>query len=512
MDIKLAGFNVDKDAIDNLKEILTHEILSESERLTALKIVSDLTPETICASYARISRDPRVISELRKDAREDVEKTRKSNQAIIFTMGHKSIAEHARFNFDIVGISRRAVEAIEQNRLDSYTEKSQRYITMDGDIVIPKEIMNTPLESRFLKLIEMQNGFYKKNLERITNWHNSQDYSEMYLTVGAKDEEKQKGVREGLGKEDARYSLSLATQVQLGMTISARTLETIITRLRSSDNEELKEIGEKLFDEVDGVAPSVIKYTKPIDYFAKTREELEEVVSEMIKKYEPNRLFLDCGRVTLFTKLQRDDSILAGLVFSSSELSYGKCLQLVRNMKKEDKIVILDKTIEYQEKHNPMLREYELGDRVAEMVMSSSAFAQIKRHRMDTLISQRYFPALGLTIPESISSVELEEDLTAVVKESVRLYDDLLKEGYSRYVAECALTNSNRRRVLFDANNRQVHAFCMERENLAAQWDIRKTAKMYHNLIQNTSGSQFTTRALCGKHEFDKIKRELLDK
>lgn len=511
MEIKLAGFNVDRDALDNLRGILANENLSENERITALKIASDLTPETICASYARISRDARVISELRKDARKDVEGSRKSNKAIIFTMGHKSIAEHARFNFDIVGISRRAVEAIEQNRLDSYTEKSQRYITMDGDIVIPKEIMETPFESRFLELIEKQNGFYKKNLERITNWHHNQDYSEMYLTIGAKDEEKQKGAREGLGKEDARYSLSLATQVQLGMTISARTLETLITRLRSSDSEELKEIGEQIFSEVEGVAPSVIKYTQPIDYFARTRSELEQVVSELIKKYEPKRLFIDCGRVKLFTKLQRDDSIIAGLVFSSSELSYDKCLQLVRCMKKEDKFAILDKTIEYQEKHNPMLREYELGDRVAEMVMSSSAFAQIKRHRMNTLIPQRYFSALGLTIPKSISAVGLEEELKDVVKESVRLYDDLLKEGYSRYVAECALTNSNRRRALFDANNRQVHAFCAERENPAAQWDIRKTANMYHALIQKTSGSQFTTRALCGKHEFDKVKRGLLE-
>ncbi|MCL5018440.1 MAG: FAD-dependent thymidylate synthase [Candidatus Pacearchaeota archaeon] len=507
MDVKLAGFNVDRDAIDELKKILSNDELSKENRLTALNIVSNLTPETICASYARISRDPRVISELRADARKDVEASRKSNKAIIFTMGHKSIAEHARFNFDIVGISRRAIEEIEQNRLDSYTEKSQRYITMEGDFVLPKEIKNTKFESQFLELVELQNNFYKNNLEKITNWHHGQDYSKLYPTVGAKDEEKQKGVREGLGKEDARYSLGLSTQAQLGMTISARTLENMITRLRSSDNEELKEVGEKLFAEVDGVAPSVIKYTQPSDYFAKTRPELKQFVSKLIEEHGIQQ-FVGTKRVNLFTKRERDDSIIAGLIFSSSHLNYGNCFAIEREMSQEDKISLLKQTMKYQEKHDPMLREYELGDRVAEMIMSSSAFAQMKRHRMNTLISQEYNPELGLTVPESITKTGLSKDLEYVVKKSVELHNNLLSEGYSKSVADYVLTNANRRRVLFDANNRQAHAFCMERENLAAQWDIRKTANEYHRALQEVyGGSCLTTRVLCGKHEFDEVKR-----
>ncbi len=510
MDVRLAGFNVDRNAIDELKKILTNKNVSEKDRLNALNSVLNLTPETICASYARISRDPRPISELRAEARKDVEASRKSNKTIIFTMGHKSIAEHARFNFDIIGISRRAVEALEQNRLDSYTEKSQRYITMDGDFILPKEIQNTKFESTFLELVESQNNFYKDNLEKITNWHHEQDYSKLYLTVGAKEAEKQKSIREGLGKEDARYSLGLATQAQLGMTVSARTLETLITRLRSSDNEELKEIGEKLFKEVDGVAPSVIKYTQPSDYFSKTRTELKQFVSEIIKKYGVNESAAEIKRVKLFAKLERDDSIITGLVFSSSDLSYEQCHMIMGRMDKKEKTAMLNQTMKYKGMHDPMLREYELGDRIAEMTMSSSAFAQMKRHRMNTLIPQEYNPLLGPTIPESITKTELENELRDVAGKSIQLHNNLLAEGYTKYVAECALTNANRRRVLLDMNNRQAYAFCMERENLATQWDIRETAKEYHKLLQSKMGDSYlTTRALCGKHEFDEVKKTL---
>ena len=127
MKVVLAGYNVDRDVLDELKR------LAGPERL-------DVTPETLSASYARISRDPRPADELRRAARKEVEKARRSNQTIIFKMGHHSVAEHAVFNFDVVGPSRLAIEELERFRLASFTEKSQRYITLGDDFVVPDEV------------------------------------------------------------------------------------------------------------------------------------------------------------------------------------------------------------------------------------------------------------------------------------------------------------------------------------------------------------------------------------
>ena len=110
MRILLAGYNVDSTVIDELKA-------QASPR-------DDVTPETLSAAYARISRDPRSVDELRAVARAEVGKARRSNRNIIFKMGHHSVAEHAVFNFDAIGVSRLAIEEIEKFRLCSYTEKS----------------------------------------------------------------------------------------------------------------------------------------------------------------------------------------------------------------------------------------------------------------------------------------------------------------------------------------------------------------------------------------------------
>ena len=111
MKVILAGYNIDREVIEDLKK-------KSFPR-------EDITPETLSASYARISRDPRPVNKLRAVARAEVKRARRSNKNIIFKMGHHSVAEHAVFNFDIIGVSRLAIEEIEKFRLCSYTEKSQ---------------------------------------------------------------------------------------------------------------------------------------------------------------------------------------------------------------------------------------------------------------------------------------------------------------------------------------------------------------------------------------------------
>ncbi|MBW2454407.1 MAG: FAD-dependent thymidylate synthase, partial [Deltaproteobacteria bacterium] len=95
------------------------------------------SPETLSAAYARISRYPAPVPRLRAKARQEVERARKSNRTIVFGLGHHSVAEHAVFNFDILGCSRLAIEALEWHRLCTKKKKSQRYITLDGDFVLP---------------------------------------------------------------------------------------------------------------------------------------------------------------------------------------------------------------------------------------------------------------------------------------------------------------------------------------------------------------------------------------
>ncbi len=111
MKVVLAGYNIDTQVLN--------------EALEAGVAKERLTPEIISAAYARISRDSRSVGELRSLALEEVEKARSSNRTIIFKMGHHSVAEHAVFNFDVVGISRLAIEWLERFLLEDFLRTSQ---------------------------------------------------------------------------------------------------------------------------------------------------------------------------------------------------------------------------------------------------------------------------------------------------------------------------------------------------------------------------------------------------
>ena len=184
MKVFLAGYNVDTKVLEELQKKIGKR--------------QDLTPEVLSAAYARISRDPRPINEIRDTARAEVEKSRKSNSTIIFKMGHHSVAEHAVFNLDILGVSRLAMEELEKFRLCSYTEKSQRYITLDKDFVIPQGIKGTDLERIFVDMINEQNKAYFELYEKLKE-HTFEKYSDL-----AKDPKKH-NLLEGWAKDDARY-------------------------------------------------------------------------------------------------------------------------------------------------------------------------------------------------------------------------------------------------------------------------------------------------------------------
>ncbi len=266
--IVLAGYNVDAEVIGELKR-------SSPPR-------ADVTPETLSAAYARISRDPRPADELRAAARTEVEKARRSNRNIIFGMGHHSVAEHAVFNFDVIGVSRLAIEDLERFRLCSFTEKSQRYIRMGEDFVVPAEVREAGMEGLFASVVRAQNALYHRLYERLRSHVFEKN------AAAAKDT-RNHSVLDGWAKEDARYAVSLAAGGQLGMTINARNLELLIRRFASKPLAELREIGSRLQALAREVAPSIILFTEGAEFDAETLRDVGAAFPESGAPGRPRR-------------------------------------------------------------------------------------------------------------------------------------------------------------------------------------------------------------------------------
>lgn len=456
MEIYLAGFNVDT------------EVLRQLEQKWGKR--TDITPEVISAAYARISRDPRPINEIRKTAREEVDKSRKSNSTIIFKMGHHSVAEHAVFNLDIVGVSRYVMEELEKFRLSAYTEKSQRYITLDKDYVLPHEIKGTRFEKDFIDLIREQNTMYFSFFERLKKYVFDKN-SEL-----AK-EPKKHNLLEGWAKEDARYIVALATEAQVGLTINARNAELLLRRFASHPLSEVKELGRKIYDRISNIAPSIVIFHGANDRDCKTYPQLKELSDEMLSCASDDRNEKTVDLVD-YTR-GADDIIAASLLHSSSSLSFESCLNKVRELDQSKKMAIFKASWRNMQFYDSMLREFEYANLTFDIVLSSACFGQLKRHRMSTITAQPYDPKLGVTIPESIKEIGMEDEFKAVIDKTNRLYEQIYRE--IPLAAPYILTNAHRRRVLLRVNARELYHISRLREDTHAQWDIRNVSKAMVN-------------------------------
>ena len=478
MRVILAGYNVDLDA---LKEYKNQNVL--------------LTPESISAAYARISRSPKSIDVLRENARHEIAKARTSNRNIIFEMGHHSVAEHAVFNFDIIGISRRAIEEFERFRLCSYTEKSQRYVTLKGDYVVPKELEDKALRRDFHSIVRLQNGCYGLLYEKIKAY-NYQKFSAQAKT------RKGRLLLANLAKEDARYILSLATQTQVGTTINARNLELMIRRFASHPLIEIQELGMKFFKLVKRIAPSILLFCDANDYDKNTYREIEKYFRKLdsgkIKKHGEDVELVEYTR-------DGDNRVLAALLFKVSGRSYDACLRTVKKMSNKKKLDLFKKACAHLELYDVVLREFEYANLGYSLIVSGGCFGQLKRHRVASITWSDYDPGLGVTIPELVWTVGEEKRFLQITEETDRLFRKIEKSvpGIGSYI----LTNAHRRRVLMNVNLRELYHISRLREDPTAQWDIRDKARQMSILAKRVL--PITTKLLGGKSEYPQIYRQL---
>lgn len=498
MQINLAGYNVDADEIAQIKQLVFDNIYGQieakelSETIKSQLSTSSFTPETISAAYARISRADKGVRELRREARSSVSRARRSNERIVYEYGHSSVAEHAVFNIDIIDVSRLAIEEVEAHRLASYTEASQRYIAMSGAYVIPDEVLGVKLKDEFDLVCKRLFEMYGKLIDKLADLYaDLPDQAKNYKS-----------------REDSRYVLPLACKIQVGMTLNARVAEKMIKTLSQSNLCELRLFGAKLNDELKAIVPSLIRYTMP----NKSMEIVEKKVLQRLKNQMPYHA-TDTSEVQLIDyPAQQERLALATLLFRIMNIPFQNAKAYIDSLTDNEKRKLMIDLHKHIDEHSPVRRELELAYFTFAITLSASAFAQLKRHRIATLVKQDYDPELGCTLPNSLVEANAKGIFDDAMNISSDFYHKLKKslKDEQKLSAQYILTNAHRRRVLFQLNARELTHFARLRMDEHAQWDIRSIATQMVKLAQDACPN--LTLLACGKDAFNQIKQNTLQK
>ncbi|MCK9309281.1 MAG: FAD-dependent thymidylate synthase [Candidatus Cloacimonetes bacterium] len=470
MKLIVAGYNIDKSLIDSLK--------SETA-----------TPEVLSAAYARISRSSKNIDELRGEAISEISKARSSNTNIIFEMGHSSVAEHAVFNLDIIGISRHLTETVQRSRIASFTEKSQRYVTFSKDYIVPEELAKHPKHKKLYKqLMDKLFAEYETSFNAL---------NEYYLKTQPKLKPRE---REALAKEDARYILPLATKTQMGLTINARSVENLLRRLANKPLSEADELKQLLYSQVSAIAPSLIRYTEQDAFSGMVN--LEKVgYTGFLQQELPWMEELDLSNKlkVLDPPSNVDNTLLTAIIYQQGELNWSDTYETVSHLPRLVKQQLWKQVFANIKAWHKVPRAFETVDFNFELAMSESCWAQFKRHRFCTLL-RKGSNSIICKFPSSIGLINRTKEWEALSEMAANF---ALKLPPSlRPIAPYCRLNASILSVYAKMNFREIYHFVRLRSDEHAQWEIKELSQLMAKKVQTLA--PLSSEHLCGKSEFRK--------
>ncbi len=173
---------------------------------------------------------------------EDVEKKfydkkeQKRLISILLFHNHLSPLEHVSFTFGIQNVSRSLTHQLVRHRIASYSQQSQRYVTMKRDLayIIPESISKSPFKQEFIDYINKGKEIYDRM------------------------------IKYGIAKEDARYLFTNATSSNIIVTMNARSLLNFFElRCCKHAQWEIRKLAFIMLSKVKKIAPLIFEYAGP---------------------------------------------------------------------------------------------------------------------------------------------------------------------------------------------------------------------------------------------------------
>ena len=244
----------------------------------------------------------------------------------------------------------------------------------------------------------------------------------------------------------ARYLLPLATNTSLGQIVSARTLETQVSRLLSHPLAEIRNLGASLreaattpawnlnaaaaqafiqklsalpgesgaslaaeaaalFTRDVRSAPTLVKYAQPNPYLVQSQADLSQIAAELLKGL-PHAAALNAMGHTVVDLVERTESLevelAATLLYSVSHHPYRAIRDIVSELPAAQISGVIELALKHRGRHDETLRAFHAGDALRfDILMDIGGFRDMHRHRRCTQIIQPFTSAHGYESPGS---------------------------------------------------------------------------------------------------------------
>jgi thymidylate synthase ThyX len=472
-------------------------------------------PEVLAYAMAKYSRSALTMKESLAEI--SAQRAEQFLNTFYFQYGHRSIADLAHIPFAIERLSLlAAIELVDEQRWDGQ-ERSTRYQNFrtsgwfTPDLGRQTTAFTAAVEAMFAAYDRIGAGM----LEALKG------------AIARPDTMKPEGYERTLKArafDVARYLLPLATNTSLGQIVNARTLETQVSRLLTSEFAEVRQLAAKLraaatqpawnvqhaaaevlceeIASVDGslgeraaeallrpvkTAPTLVKYAVESGYLSGSREQLTAAAAELMtgQPIEPAPV----------VDLLDDDEpleieLVTSLLYPHCHFSYRQLRRNVAALSEAQRDEIMGLGTEHRGRHDELLRAFSAGRGLRfDILMDIGGFRDMHRHRRCVQLLQGYTDVHGYEEPvcpgqPTLAEAGLEAEYASAMDAAFAAYRELRDSGAPE-AAQYVLPLGTRFRSMFKMDFAEALYISELRSGVAGHFSYRRVAwEMYRAVAE----------------------------
>ena len=470
-------------------------------------------PEVLAYAMAKYSRSALTLKESLREI--SAQRAEQFLNTFYFQYGHRSIADLAHIPMAVERLSLlAAIVLVDEQRWDGQ-ERSTRYQDFRKSgwytpaLSTHEAVYTAAMQAGFKAYDSVSSGMLAALKQRI-----------------ARPEEMKPEAYERTMKarafDVARYLLPLSTNTSLGQIVNARTLETQVSRLLTSEFGEVRQLGEKLkaaatgpswnvnhdavktllgeHEELDDplrasvlrevkAAPTLVKYAVPSEYQASTRTLLRTAAAELM-----SGAAIDAAPVV--DLLESDEplevELAASLLYPHCHYRYRQLRNAVAALSGARVAELIELGTRHRGRHDELLRAFHVGARLKfDILMDIGGFRDMHRHRRCTQLLQEFTDLHGYETPDAPGQPTLADaGLQGVYDDAMRAayvaYETLKtsKEPEAAQSAQYCLPLGTRCRALFKMDFAEAVYISELRSGVAGHYSYRRVAWEMYEAVQ----------------------------
>jgi len=424
--------NMDKPvfALRNLPEVVKGAMFSRYSR-TDKSLRRVLLDEFINISESGFGE---IVSLEPLEAEKQIIATKKAEEfydRVLVGFGDDSVAELGGCHLACENVSNIATKILEDARIGlSPLEKSTRYVffneKVNGEFKYYKDpvLMKSEFADLYAKTMNQLFETYTELIEPMkkyvieTNPREENTSDRAYnFTIRAK------------ACDVLRSLLPASTLTNVGIYGNGRAFEYLLTKMFSHQLTEIRELAFSMQEELKKVIPSFVKrsnddYGKQQQAFlSETQKSLEQLSSNLLKIMHSS----EGVRLVDFDE-NAETKIISAIIYAHSKFPYFQILEKVKNMKSEEKKIILNEYVNRrQNRRNKPGRAFEHAYYTFDLLGNFGMYRDLQRHRLLTQFKQDLTVENGYDTPKELIEAGFEEKYVECMQKAKQAFNEISK-------------------------------------------------------------------------------------